>query len=441
VSPENVLQRDDMTAARDGLGGSELGPFRDPETGELRQETMIINMGPQHPSTHGVLRLLLELDGETVVRCKPVIGYLHTGIEKNTEYRTWQQGVTFVTRADYLSPFFNELAYCLGVERLLGIEAPPRAQTIRVMVCELNRIASHLVWLATGGLELGAVSVMLYGFRERETILDIFEAITGLRMNHAYIRIGGVLMDLPEEFPEQIRRLLKILPSRIDEYETLLNDNPIWLDRNRGVALLSAADALSLGVTGPILRAAGVGADLRKDMPYSGYETYEFDVPTSTDADAYARYAVRIQEMRESLRIVRQCVERLRDLSGPVMVDDPKVGWPPRLSVGPDGIGNDPEYLHHIMEESMEALIHHFKMVTAGISVPAGEVYSAVESPRGELGYGIVSSGEHRPYRVRIRDPSFVNLQALPKMVEGSLIADVVAANASVDPVMGGVDR
>ena len=441
MSPEDVLQRDDMAAVRGELGGAELAPFRDPETGELRQETMIINMGPQHPSTHGVLRLLLELDGETVVRCKPVIGYLHTGIEKNTEYRTWQQGVTFVTRADYLSPFFNELAYCLGVERLLGIEAPPRAQTIRVMVCELNRIASHLVWLATGGLELGAVSVMLYGFRERETILDIFEAITGLRMNHAYIRIGGVLMDLPDEFPGQIGRLLKILPSRIDEYETLLNENPIWLDRNRGVAVLGAEDALSLGVTGPILRAAGVGADLRKDMPYSGYETYEFDVPTSTDADAYARYAVRIQEMRESLRIVRQCVERLRDVSGPVMVDDPKVGWPPRLSVGPDGIGNDPEYLRHIMEESMEALIHHFKMVTAGISVPAGEVYSAVESPRGELGYGIVSSGEHRPYRVRIRDPSFVNLQALPKMVEGSLIADVVAANASVDPVMGGVDR
>jgi NADH-quinone oxidoreductase subunit D len=438
---DDLLQSDDMVAARDELRDTSMTPFRDPQTGELRQETMIINMGPQHPSTHGVLRLLLELDGETVVTCKPVVGYLHTGIEKNTEYRSWTQGITFVTRADYLSPFFNELGYCLGVERLLGIEVPPRAQTIRVMVCELNRIASHLVWLATGGLELGAVSVMLYGFREREIILDIFEAITGLRMNHAYIRIGGVLMDLPDDAPAKIRRLLKLLPGRIDEYETLLNENPIWLDRNRGVALLGAEDALAFGVTGPILRAAGVAADLRKDMPYGGYETYDFDVPTRTEADAYARYAVRVQEMRESLRIVSQAFERLQDTPGEVMVDDPKVGWAGKLSVGPDGIGNDPDYLRHIMEESMEALIHHFKMVTQGVRVPAGEVYSAVESPRGELGFFIVSDGEHRPYRVHIRDPSFVNLQSLPRMVEGYLIADTVAANASVDPVMGGVDR
>jgi NADH-quinone oxidoreductase subunit D len=438
---DDLQQSDDMVAARDELRDTSMTPFRDPQTGELRQETMIINMGPQHPSTHGVLRLLLELDGETVVTCKPVVGYLHTGIEKNTEYRSWTQGITFVTRADYLSPFFNELGYCLGVERLLGIEVPPRAQTIRVMVCELNRIASHLVWLATGGLELGAVSVMLYGFREREIILDIFEAITGLRMNHAYIRIGGVLMDLPDDAPAKIRRLLKLLPGRIDEYETLLNENPIWLDRNRGVALLGAEDALAFGVTGPILRAAGVAADLRKDMPYGGYETYDFDVPTRTEADAYARYAVRVQEMRESLRIVSQAFERLQDTPGEVMVDDPKVGWAGKLSVGPDGIGNDPDYLAHIMEESMEALIHHFKMVTQGVRVPAGEVYSAVESPRGELGFFIVSDGEHRPYRVHIRDPSFVNLQSLPRMVEGYLIADTVAANASVDPVMGGVDR
>jgi NADH-quinone oxidoreductase subunit D len=438
---DDLLQSDDMVAARDELRDTPMTAFRDPQTGELRQETMIINMGPQHPSTHGVLRLLLELDGETVVTCKPVVGYLHTGIEKNTEYRSWTQGITFVTRADYLSPFFNELGYCLGVERLLGIEVPPRAQTIRVLVCELNRIASHLVWLATGGLELGAVSVMLYGFREREIILDIFEAITGLRMNHAYIRIGGVLMDLPDEAPAKIRRLLKLLPGRIDEYESLLNENPIWLDRNRGVGVLTAEDALAFGVTGPILRAAGVAADLRKDMPYGGYETYDFDVPTRTEADAYARYAVRIQEMRESIRIVAQAFERLQDTPGEVMVDDPKVGWAGKLSVGPDGIGNDPEYLRHIMEESMEALIHHFKMVTQGVRVPAGEVYSAVESPRGELGFFIVSDGEHRPYRVHIRDPSFVNLQSLPHMVEGYLVADTVAANASMDPVMGGVDR
>jgi NADH-quinone oxidoreductase subunit D len=410
------------------------------DSGEIRQETMIINMGPQHPSTHGVLRLLLELDGETVIACKPVIGYLHTGIEKNIEYRTWQQGVTYVTRADYLAPFFNELGYCLAVERLLGIEAPPRAQVLRVMFCELNRISSHLVWLATSGLELGAISVMLYGFREREVILDIFEAATGLRMNHAYIRIGGVVMDLPDDGEGQIRRFLDLMPGRISEYEDLLSDNPIWLERNVSVGHLSAEDCLAFGVTGPILRAAGVPADIRRDEPYAGYETYDFDVVTRTDADSYARFAVRVDEMRQSLRIVEQCLDRLEE-PGPVMVQDPKVAWPAKLSVGPDGIGNDPEYIRHIMEESMEALIHHFKMVTDGVQVPAGEIYQPVESPRGELGFYVVSNGEHRPYRVKIRDPSFSNLQATATMVEGGLVADAIAAIASVDPVMGGVDR
>ncbi|MET0800061.1 MAG: NADH dehydrogenase (quinone) subunit D [Actinomycetota bacterium] len=412
----------------------------DPRTGEIRQETMIINMGPQHPSTHGVLRLLLELDGETVIKCTPIIGYLHTGIEKNTEYRTWMQGVTYVTRADYLSPFFNELGYCLAVERLLGIEAPPRAQVIRVLMMELNRISSHLVWLATGSLELGAVSVMLYGFREREVLLEIFEEATGLRMNHAYIRIGGVIMDLTDEGIEKIERFLEEMPSRIDEYEAILNENPIWLERNVGVGKLSAEDALALGVTGPMLRSAGVSTDVRKDAPYCGYETYEFDVPVRTEADAYARYRIRLDEMRESMKIVRQCLERLEE-PGPVMVEDPKVAWPARLSVGPDGIGNDPAYIRHIMEESMEALIHHFKMVTEGVEVPPGEVYQPVESPRGELGFYVVSDGAHRPYRVKIRDPSFVNLQAVPTMVEGSLVADAIASIASLDPVMGGVDR
>jgi NADH-quinone oxidoreductase subunit D len=411
----------------------------DERTGELRQETMIINMGPQHPSTHGVLRLLLELDGETVIKCTPIIGYLHTGIEKNTEYRTWMQGVTYVTRADYLSPFFNELGYCLAVERLLGIEAPPRAQVIRVLMNELNRISSHLVWLATGGMELGAVSVMLYGFRERELLLDIFEEATGLRMNHAYIRIGGVIMDLPDEGVAHIERFLEEMPARIDDYERLLDQNPIWLERNVGVGTLSAEDALSLGVTGPILRAAGVPADVRKDEPYCGYETYDFEVPVGTGADAYTRYRLRLEEMRESMKIVRQCLDRLEP--GPVMVEDPKVAWPAKLSVGPDGIGNDPAYIRHIMEESMEALIHHFKMVTEGVEVPAGEVYQAVESPRGELGFYVVSDGGHRPYRVKIRDPSFVNLQAVPAMVEGTLVADTIATIASLDPVMGGVDR
>ena len=436
-----TLRRHDAPVAPFDPAGEVAETFRDPVTGDYRQETMIINMGPQHPSTHGVLRLLLELDGETVIRCTPVIGYLHTGIEKNTEYRTWVQGVTYVTRADYVAPFFNELAYCMSVERLLGIEVPERAQIIRVLVCELNRITSHLVGLATTGLEMGAVSIMLYGLRERELILEVFEAITGLRMNHAYIRPGGLVMDLPDGAPRRLRELVELLPRRIDEYETLLNDNPIWRERNEGVAVLSAERCLELGVTGPPLRAAGVAADLRKDMPSSGYETYEFDVVTRTEADAYARYRVRIDEMRQSLRIVEQCLDRLARTPGRVMVEDPKVGWQAQLSVGPDGIGNDPAYLAHIMEESMEALIHHFKMVTQGVDVPAGEVYTAIEAPRGELGMYVVSDGEHHPYRVKIRDPSFVNLQALPDVIEGYLIADIIAAISSLDPVMGGVDR
>jgi len=436
-----VSTRRDLPGALYDPAGDIAEDLRDPATGEFRQETMIINMGPQHPSTHGVLRLLLELDGETVIRCKPVIGYLHTGIEKNVEYRTWVQGVTFVTRADYVAPFFNELAYCMAVERLLGVDVPERAQAIRVLVCELNRITSHLVALATGGLELGAVSVMLYGLRERELIMDIFEAITGLRMNHAYIRPGGVLMDCPEGWARKIRDLLDVPPRRIDEYETLLNVNPIWRERNVGVARLSAERCLELGVTGPPLRSAGVAADLRKDEPYSGYETYDFDIVTRAEGDAYARYRVRIDEMRESLRIAEQALHRLLEGPGPVMVEDPKVGWPVKLSVGPDGIGNDPAYLAHIMEDSMEALIHHFKMVTQGVDVPEGEVYTTVEAPRGELGMYVVSDGGHRPYRVKIRDPSFVNLQALPDVIEGYLVADIIPAIASIDPVMGGVDR
>jgi NADH-quinone oxidoreductase subunit D len=405
----------------------------------VREETMIINMGPQHPSTHGVLRLVLELDGEYVVSCRPVIGYLHTGIEKNTEYRTWQQGVTFVTRADYLSPFFNEVAYCLAVERLLGIDAPPRARVIRVMVMELNRIASHLLWLATTGLELGAISIMLYAWREREIILRIFEMVTGLRMNHAYVRVGGLSMDLPEGAEERIREFLKLMPGRIHEYEQLLSGNPIWQQRTVRIGYVSRDDLLGLGVTGPMLRAAGISWDLRKDMPYCGYESYDFDVPTSPDGDCFARYQVRVEEMRQSLRIVAQCLERLEP--GPVMVEDPKVRWPAQLEVGPDGIGNSMAYVKHSLEDSMEALINHFKIVTQGFKVPAGEVYQAVESPRGELGHYVVSSGSNRPYRVHIRGPSFVNLQAVPKMVEGNLVADVIACVASVDPVMGDADR
>jgi NADH-quinone oxidoreductase subunit D len=308
------------------------------------------------------------------------------------------------------------------------------------MVSEMNRIASHLVSLATIGMELGAISIMLYGFREREIVLDIFEAVTGLRMNHAYMRIGGVVMDLPADAEDRIRDFLDVMPGRIKEYENILTGNPIWLERNRGVGILTAEDALALGVTGPPLRAAAVAKDVRRDEPYCGFETYEFDVVTRDEADCYARFEIRIEEMKQSLRIIEQCLERLRE-SGPVMVEDPKVRWPGELEVGPDGIGNSRRYVEHIMEESMEALIHHFKMVTEGVHVPAGEVYQPVESPRGELGFYVVSSGEHHPYRVKIRDPSFVNLQALPKMMEGGLVADGIAVVASVDPVLGGVDR
>lgn len=408
-------------------------------TSGLREETMVINMGPQHPSTHGVLRLLLELDGETIVSCRPIIGYLHTGIEKSTEYRSWQQAVAFLTRADYLSPFFNELGYSLAVERLLGIEPPPRATTIRVMLCELNRISSHLVTLATSGMELGAVSVMLYGFRERELVLDLFEMLTGLRMNHSFIRIGGLPMDLPEGMEARVREVLDTLSRRIDEVELLLTDNPIWIERNRGVGYLAPEDCLALGITGPVLRSAGIAKDLRRDEPYCGYETYDFEVPTAVEADCYARYRIRIEEMRQSIRIVRQALDRLEP--GPVMVEDPKVRWPSRLEVGPDGIGNSPEYVRHIMEDSMEALIHHFKMVTEGVSVPAGEVYQGVESPRGELGFYVVSDGGNRPYRVGDEAPLEHPRERL-QVDEGWFAdADAVACIASIDPVMGGVDR
>jgi NADH-quinone oxidoreductase subunit D len=406
---------------------------------QLSEETMIINMGPQHPSTHGVLRLVLELDGEYVVSARPVLGYLHTGNEKNTEYPTWQKGDPFYTRADYLSPINTELGYCLAVERLLGIEAPTRAQDIRVMVTELNRVASHLVWLATTGLELGAISIMVYGFREREEILRIFEMVTGLRMNHAYIRVGGLVMDLPDGAEDKVRAFLKLMPGRIDEYEGLLTDNPVWRQRNQGIGRVSAQDLLALGVTGPALRASGVAHDLRKAQPYCGFETYEFDVPTMDEGDCFARYQVRVEEMRQSLRIVAQCLERLEP--GPVMIEDPKLRWPAHLTVGPDGIGNSEEYVRHIMQESMEALINHFKIVTAGIKVPDGEVYQAVESPRGELGFYVLSNGSNRPYRVHIRAPSFANLQAVPEIIQGHLVADVVACIASLDPVMGDADR
>ncbi|MDQ6650812.1 MAG: NADH-quinone oxidoreductase subunit D [Actinomycetota bacterium] len=409
--------------------------------GSGEDERIVVNMGPQHPSTHGVLRLVLELEGETVTQTRVVIGYLHTGIEKNLEYRNWTQGVTFVTRMDYLSPLFNETAYCLGVERLLGIteEIPERATVIRVLLMELNRIGSHLVWLATTGLELGALSIMLYGWREREVILDILEMVTGLRMNHAYIRPGGLAQDFPPGVEEKIREFLALMPGRLDEYEGLLSANPVWTRRTKHVGYLDTTGCVALGITGPVLRSAGLPWDLRKTAPYCGYETYDFDVPTTTDADVFARYLVRMAEMRESLKIVEQALDRLRP--GPVMVADKKIAWPAQLALGPDGLGNSLDHVRTIMGTSMEALIHHFKLVTEGFRVPAGQVYSAVESPRGELGAHVISDGGTRPYRVHVRDPSFVNLQAVPAMTEGGLIADVIASVASLDPVLGGVDR
>ncbi len=409
--------------------------------GASNDQRMVINMGPQHPSTHGVLRLVLELEGETVTSARTVIGYLHTGIEKSMEYRTWTQGVTFVTRMDYLSPIFNETAYCLAVEKLLGIEPPPRATTIRVLCMELNRIASHLVWLATGGMELGALSAMIFGFRERELCLDVLEMITGLRMNHAFVRPGGVAQDLPPGAIEKVRELLEALKARLPDTEKLLTGQPIWKQRLQNVAYLDVQGCLALGVTGPILRSAGLAWDLRKTQPYCGYETYDFDVPTQTTADGYGRYLVRLAEMKESMKIIEQAVDRVQTQSGPVMVEDKKIAWPAQLALGSDGMGNSLDHVKKIMGTSMEALIHHFKLVTEGFRVPAGQVYVSIESPRGELGVHAVSDGGTRPFRVHVREPSFVNLQATAAMCEGSLIADSIAAVASIDPVMGGVDR
>ncbi len=405
----------------------------------VSEERLVVNMGPQHPSTHGVLRLVLDLEGETVTKARVVIGYLHTGIEKNTEYRNWTQGTTFVTRMDYLAPLFNETAYCLAVEKLLGIEVPPRAEVIRVLVMELNRIASHLVGLATTGMEMGALTAMTNGFRDRELVLDLLEEITGLRMNHAYVRPGGVAQDLPDSAEGSIRDFLKIFPDRLGGFHRLLTGQPIWQKRLQKVGYLDVTGCVSLGVTGPVLRAAGLPWDLRKVEPYCGYETYDFEVPVETSADPFGRYLVRVAEMGESLKIVEQCLDRLEP--GPVMVGDKKIAWPAQLSLGPDGLGNSMEHVSKIMGQSMEALIHHFKLVTEGFRVPAGQVYVPIESPRGELGYHVVSDGGTRPWRVHVRDPSFVNLQATAAMSEGGLIADVIASIASIDPVMGGVDR
>ncbi len=403
-------------------------------------ERIIVNMGPQHPSTHGVLRLILEIEGETVTQARSVIGYLHTGIEKSCEYRTWTQGVTFVTRADYLAPSFNEAAYCMAVEKLLDIEVPRRAQIIRVLLMELTRISSHLVAIATGGMELGALTGMTAGFREREEALHLMEYYTGLRMNMAFIRPGGVAQDLPVGYQERTQQFFDIMAERMPEYDKLLTGQPIWQARLKGIGILPLEGCMQLGITGPILRSAGLPWDLRKTEPYCGYEEYEFDVPTSTDADCFARFRLRLAEIWESLKIMKQAIAKLEE-PGPVMVQDAKIAWPAQLSIGADGMGNSLEHVRKIMGQSMESLIHHFKLVTEGFAVPAGQAYVAIESPRGETGCHVVSAGGTRPWRVHIRDSGFVNLQAMPAMSEGGMIADLVAAVASIDPVMGGVDR
>ncbi|MCI0349451.1 MAG: NADH dehydrogenase (quinone) subunit D [Acidobacteriales bacterium] len=388
-----------------------------------QDRTMILNMGPQHPSTHGVLRLILEIDGESVVRMVPDIGFLHTGIEKTAEAKFYQQVVVLTDRIDYLCPMTNNLCYVLAVEKLLGLEIPPRAQWIRVMLNELQRISSHLVWLGTHALDIGAMSVFLYCFREREELLRIYEMVSGQRMMTSYFRIGGLALDPPLDFFTRVKKFADIFPEKVDEYEGLLTGNRIWIDRLKGVAHISAEDAIAMGATGPTLRASGVDWDLRRDMPYSGYQNFKFKVPVSSDGDVWARYVLRVQEMRESIGMVQQALAGMPE--GPVKAEAPKVVLPDREK----------------MKTQMEALIYHFKIVTEGFTVPAGEVYQAIESPRGEMGYYVVSDGTAKPYRVHMRSPSYVNLQVLPKMCENRLIADVVAAIGSIDIVLGEIDR
>ncbi len=414
------------------------------EAARLGEERIVVNMGPQHPSTHGVLRLMLEIDGETVTETRAGIGYLHTGIEKNMEFRSWTQGTTFCTRMDYLAPMFSEAAYCLAIEKLLGItdDVPERATVIRVLMMELNRISSHLVALATGGNELGATTIMILGFTAREEILKIFEMVTGLRMNHAFIRPGGVAQDLPPGTEDAIRQALVTIRHYIGQLGDLMLANPIYKGRTVGVGHLSLSGAMALSITGPVLRSAGLPYDVRKATPYCGYETYDFDVPTSTDADSYARTVLRLEECYQSMRIVEQTLDRLEEMGpGPVMVADKKIAWPAQLALGADGMGNSLGHIKEIMGTSMEALIHHFKLVTEGFKVPAGQVWQTVESPRGELGVHLVSDGGTRPYRAHFRDPSFNNLQGVSLMCEGGQVADVVVAVAALDPVLGGVDR
>lgn len=394
-------------------------------TGGMGEHSMVLNMGPQHPSTHGVLRLVLEIDGEAVVSLAPDIGYLHTGIEKTCEAKFYQQVVPLTDRIDYLCPMTNNLAYCLAVEKLLDLEIPERAMLLRLLLNELTRIQSHLIWLGTHAMDIGALTVFLYCFREREEILRIFEAVSGQRMMSSYFRIGGLSLEPPLEFADWVKRFLDAMPSKIDEYEDLLTGNPIWLGRIKGVGYLSKEEAIALGVTGPPARASGVDWDLRRDMPYAGYERLEFKVPVSNEGDVWARYVVRMEEMRESVKMCRQLLGMLKGMTGPIVANAPKIVLPNREQ----------------MKTQMESLIHHFKIVTEGFAVPAGEVYQGIESPRGEMGYYVVSDGTAKPYRVHMRNPSFATLQALETMCKGRMLADVVAVIGSIDIVLGEIDR
>lgn len=390
---------------------------------DLTRETLVINMGPHHPATHGVLRVILDLEGEVVIGAEPVIGYLHTGFEKEMETRTYHQNIVFPPRIEYLATFIEEQAYVLAVEKLLDITAPPRARTIRILLAELSRIASHLVWLGTSAIDLNVSSVFMYCFRDRETILDLFETVSGQRMMHGYFRIGGLQWDLPDDWIDSLQTFLTSFPGHLDEFETLLTDNLIWRERTQGVAVLSRDDAIRFGCTGPVLRGSGVNYDVRKAFPYGGYGEYSFEVPLGEQGDAFDRYRIRLEEMRQSLRIIKQALDRLAP--GPIIIEDRKVALPPRGE----------------LVQSMEAVIHQFKLVSEGIHPPVGEVYAAVESPRGEKGYYLVSDGSNRPVRVRVRAPSFSNLQALPVMLYRGSVADVVVAIASIDIVLGDVDR
>ncbi|WP_420435260.1 NADH-quinone oxidoreductase subunit D [Candidatus Poriferisocius sp.] len=418
-SDEAVRRREDSAVLRIG---EDDGERLEAEAG-TSDTSMVMNMGPQHPSTHGVLRLMLEMEGETVMRSKPVIGYLHTGMEKTAETLTYLQGPTNVTRMDYAAPLFSELAFSMATEALLGLELPPRATWIRMLMCELNRISSHLLFQATNGMDIGAVSMMIYGWREREEALRLLETITGLRMNHNYIRPGGVAADLPDGWRDEVLTLIDKLPARLNEFDTLLTGQPIYRERLQGVGVINTAECLALGVTGPILRSTGYAWDLRRDMPYLAYDQLDFDVVVGTYGDCFDRYAIRLNEIRESIRILAQILDQMP--AGDYRVQDKKVTPPPRARI----------------DESMEALIHHFKIFTEGFKVPAGEAYAAVESPRGELGCYMVSDGSAVPYRMHIRGPSFVNLQTLPHLMQGGMVADAVAIISSVDPIMGEVDR